>query len=141
MRSLVIDTNVVVAGLITRASDSPVRRVLDGMLAGAFPFVLSQDLLVEYRRVLLRPSIRKLHGLTADQVDVVLTGIVMNAQIRDLSGRQTPNAPDRGDDHIWQLLHAAPGSTLVTGDRRLIEQPPDFASVVSPRAAMETLDL
>ena len=140
MRPFVIDTNVVVAGLITRASDSPVRRLLDGLLAGTIPFVLSQDLLAEYRRVLLRPAIRKRHGLTTAQVDVVLGGIVMNARIRDPSGGQGPCAPDRGDDHLWQLLHAVPDATLVTGDRRLVEQPPDFASVISPRAAMEALD-
>lgn len=62
MRPFVIDTNVVVAGLITRANDSPVRRLLDGLLAGTIPFVLSQDLLAEYRRVLLRPAIRKRQG-------------------------------------------------------------------------------
>lgn len=140
MRPFVIDTNVVVAGLITRANDSAVRRFLDGLLAGAIPFVLSQDLLAEYRRVLLRPAIRKRHGLTTAQVDVVLAGIVMNARIRDPSGGQGPDAPDRGDDRLWQLLHAVPDATLVTGDRRLVEQPPDFASVVSPRAAMEALD-
>ena len=139
MRPLVIDTNVVVAGLITRASDSPVRHILDGMLTGAFPFALSEDLLAEYRRVLLRPTIRKLHGLSTDQVGVVLTRIVLNAQIRDTTGQQAPGAPDRGDDHLWQLLHASPGATLVTGDRRLIERPPDIASVISPRAAMEAL--
>ncbi len=140
MRPFVIDTNVVVAGLITRANDSPVRRLLDGLLAGTIPFVLSQDLLAEYRRVLLRAAIRKRHGLTTAQVDVVLAGIVMNARIRDPSGGQGPGAPDRGDDHLWQLLHAVPDATLVTGDRRLVEQPPDFASVISPRAAMEALD-
>lgn len=110
------------------------------MLAGTFPFVLSQDLLAEYRRVLLRSAIRRLHGLTSVQVDSVLTRIAVDAQIRDPSGRPAPNAPDRGDDHLWRLLHLTPRATLVTGDRRLIENPPDFASVISPRAAMEALE-
>ena len=140
MRPFVIDTNVVVAGLITRPGDSPASRLLDGLLTGTIPFVLSQELLAEYRRVLLRPAIRKLHGLTSAQVDAVLTEIVMNARLRDPSGEQAPDAPDRGDDHLWRLLHAVPDATLVTGDRRLIEQPPDFASVISPRAAMEALE-
>ena len=138
-RLLVIDTNVVVAGLLTRAGDSPVRRLLDGMLAGAFPFLLSPDLLAEYRRVLLRPAIRRRHGLTAGEVDTVLTDIAANAQVRDPVDRHAPGAPDRGDDHLRQLLHAAPGATLVTGDRRLIEQPPRFASIVPPRTAIELL--
>ena len=137
---LVIDTNVVVAGLIGSAADSPVRRVLDGMLAGTFRFVLSPDLLAEYRRVLLRPAILARHELSSDQVDVILTAIAANAQVRDPVARTAPGAPDRGDDHLWRLLHAMPGLTLVTGDRLLLEQPPQFASVVSPCAALDLLE-
>ena len=136
-RLLVIDTNVVVAALLSRAGDSPPRRLLDGMLVGAFHFLLSSDLLAEYRRVLLRRPIRARHGLTAAEVDTLLTDIAANAQVRDPADRRAPSAPDRGDDHLWQLLHAAPGATLVTGDRRLLEQPPRFASVLTPRAAID----
>lgn len=138
-RLFVIDTNVVVAALLSRASASPPRRLLAGMLAGAFPLLLSPDLLAEYRRVLLRPAIRKRHELTASQVDNILTDIAANAQVREPGDLRAPSAPDRGDDHLWQLLYAAPGATLVTGDRRLIEQPPRFASVVAPRAALDAL--
>ena len=138
-RTFVVDTNVVVAGLITGAGDSPVRRVLDGMLAGAFPFLLSPDLLAEYRRVLLRIGIRQRHGLTEGEVDTVLEDIALHAQIRDPSAAPVEPAPDRGDDHLWQLLLASPGAVLVTGDQRLVEQPPAFASVVSPRAALDLL--
>ena len=134
--SLVVDTNVVVAGLITGTIDSPVRRLLDGMLVGTFRFLLSRDLLAEYRRVLLRSAILKRHRLTDDQVDAVLTVVAANAQIRDTIVGQALQAPDPGDDHQWRPLQAMPGLILVTGDRRLIEQPPHFASVVSPRTAL-----
>ena len=135
----VIDTNVVVAALLSRAEDSPPRRLLAGMLTGAFPFLLSPDLLAEYRRVLLRSAIRKRHGLTTHQVDSVLTDIAANAQVRDPADHRAQSAPDPGDDHLWQLLHAAPDATLVTGDLLLIEQPPRPAAVVSPRAAVDAL--
>lgn len=138
-RLLVIDTNVVVAALFSRAGDSPPRRLLDGMLVGGFPFLLSSDLLAEYRRVLLRRKIRARHGLTAAEVDILLTAIAANAQVRDPDARHAPTAPDLGDDHLWRLLHAAPSATLVTGDRRLLEQPPPFASVVTPRTALDLL--
>lgn len=138
-RLLVIDTNVVVAALLSRAGDSPPRRLLDGMLVGAFHFLLSSDLLAEYRRVLLRRPIRARHRLTTAEVDILLTDIAANAQVRDPADRRAPGAPDRGDDHLWRLLHAAPGATLVTGDRRLLEQPPRFASAVTPRAALDLL--
>ena len=138
-RLLVIDTNVVVAALLSRAGDSPPRRLLHGMLVGAFHFLLSPNLLAEYRRVLLRRQIRARHGLTAAEVDILLTDIAANGQVRDPAARHAPSAPDPGDDHLWRLLHAAPGATLVTGDRRLIDQPPRFASVVTPRNALDLL--
>ena len=138
-RGFVIDTNVVVAGLITASGDSPVRRVLDGMLTGAFPFLLSPALITEYRAVLLRTSIRERHGLTEDEVDVVLGELALHGRIRHPSGAAAAGAPDRGDDHLWQLLHANPGAVLVTGDRRLVAQPPPSASVVSPRTALDLL--
>lgn len=65
--TVVVDTNVVVAGLLTAGDASPVARILEGMLAAAFPFVLSEALLAEYRTVLVRPGLRKLHGLTCTE--------------------------------------------------------------------------
>jgi len=41
----VIDTHVVVAGLLTRDAGSPTAKILDGMSRGAFPFLLSTALL------------------------------------------------------------------------------------------------
>ena len=137
---LVIDTNVVVAGLLSSSADSPVRRLLDGMLSGAFRFLLSPELLAEYRRVLLRPAIQDRHRLSSSQVDAVLTEIAVNAQVRHVTPGRAVRAPDRGDDHLWQLLQAASGAVLVTGDRLLAERPPRRAAVVSPRAALALIE-
>ena len=55
--AIIVDTNVVVAGLLNKDEASPVARILDGMLAAAFPFVVSEALLAEYRTVLVRPTL------------------------------------------------------------------------------------
>lgn len=138
-KPVVIDTNVVVAGLITSNEESPVCRILDSMLCGRFAFVLSNTLLDEYRRVMLRDAIRNLHGLSPNQVDVILTEIVTNAIIRD-PGVASQTAPDPGDNHLWDLLRHTKNAMLVTGDRKLIDNPPRFASVVSPRSFVQVLD-
>lgn len=52
----IVDTNVVVAGLITRSSLSPVARALDGILSGSLVYLLPPALLDEYRAVLMRLS-------------------------------------------------------------------------------------
>ena len=64
-----MDTNVVVAGLLTADSSSATARVLDAMLGGTFPFVISEELLAEYRSVLLRPRIVERHGLPESEID------------------------------------------------------------------------
>jgi uncharacterized protein len=126
----VVDTNVVGAGLVTSLSRSPAALVLDAMLSGTLVFLLSPALLDEYRSVLSRPKLVKLHGLTEAQIDQLLVELTANAIWRE--PKPGSPAPDRGDDHLWALLSAYPGSILVTGDRLLLENPPKQSSVISP---------
>lgn len=43
-----------------------------------------------------------------------------------------PPPPDPGDDHLWVLLATYPGSILITGDKLLLEKPPERSSIISP---------
>jgi uncharacterized protein len=142
-RPAVVDTNVVVEGLLTKNSASPTARILDGMLAGAFPFILSPALLTEYRVVLLRPAIARRHRRSADDIDVLLTGITLQAIVRETAPAGDPHsaAPDAGDQHLWDLLAASPGAILVTGDDALLRRAPPLASALSPAGFVEILDL
>jgi len=133
---VIIDTNVVVAGLLTKDASAPTARILDGMIQGQLIFVVSTALVAEYRAVLLRPRVAKLHGLSVVQVDDLLTTIVANAIVREVTREALP-APDPGDQHLWNLLASMPIAVLVTGDRILREGAPAAASVVSPRAWLD----
>jgi len=131
----VVDTNVVVAGLITGADRSPVALIMDAMLSGSLLYLLSPELLAEYRSVLLRPKLTKLHGLTEAEVDRLLVELTANAMWRE----PKPASPARGDDHLWALLNAYAGSILITGDRLLLENPPARSSVISPKTCVDSL--
>lgn len=135
-RAVVVDTNVVVAGLMTEDPESPTARVLDGMVEGRFVVLLSTALVAEYRRVLLRRAIADRHGLSERQIDRLLTEVVVNAVVRE-PGRSTRSAPDRADQHLWDLLGCEHGSVLVTGDRELMRDPPQGTSVLSPAGFVE----
>ena len=130
--AVIVDTNVVVAGLLTQNDASPVARVLDGMLSAAFPFVMSEALLAEYRTVLVRPVIRKLHGLTVAEVESVLTDMAQHAIM--LTPVAAPPAPDPGDQLLWELLAARADVLLVTGDKLLLRDAGMKGRVISPLA-------
>jgi uncharacterized protein len=134
----VIDTDVVVSGLIGGVPRSPTTAILNAMLGGRFTFLLSLDLLAEYREVLLRPAIRRRHGLSAAEVEVVLTELALNGTERD----PAPSAavlPDTGDRHLWALLEDTAAAVLVTGDGALRRRAPEPTRVLSPRQFLARL--
>lgn len=138
-RAVVVDTNVVVAGVLTADRSSPTARVLDGMLKARFVFLLSDLLLAEYRAVLLRSAIRDRHGLAEAEVDELLAEIVRYGIVRH-PRRSAENAPDRNDQHLWDLVGSEPGSVLVTGDLELAKDPPAGGQVLSAREFVRVLD-
>ncbi len=130
----VVDTNVLVSGLLASGPDSATAKIVDAMLSAAFPFVLSDALMAEYRSVLLRPALIKAHGLGPGEIDVVLVELAQHAMV--LSPRAAGAAPDPGDQHLWDLLAARDDLVLITGDkllqrnramRRRILTPAEFA--------------
>ena len=125
----VIDTNVLVAGLITADAQAPTARIVDAMISGAFPFLLSLELLAEYRAVLLRPRIRSRHGLGEEEVDALLVELAANAAMRE------PEQAEAGvvdvDGHLLALLATHGDAVLVTGDQALLDRAP-AGRAVSP---------
>ena len=131
-RIFIIDTNVLVAGLITAEHTSPTVRLLDAMLCGDLFFLLSAELLSEYRDVLLRPRLSRLHGLNEKEIDQFLNEITANAIWREPLPDPNHISPDPRDAHLWSLLATEPTAVLITGDRVLIEYPRPHSSIISP---------
>ncbi len=134
-RVCIIDTNIVVAGLISADPTSPPVRILNAMLHGKLIYVLSAELFTEYSTVLRRPRVARHHGLTDDELDVFLTELVANAIWREPVSSGA--APDPGDMHLWALLSSQADSQLVTGDQLLIQHPPGKSSVLSARSYVD----
>ena len=101
------------------------------MLCAAFPFVLSEALLAEYRAVLVRPRLCKLHGLSGAEVDAILTDLARHAIV--LAPVGTAAAPDPGDQFLWDLLAARADLVLVTGDKLLLQDAAMQQRVISPQ--------
>ena len=130
-RLFIVDTNVLVAGLLTSRDASPTARLLDAMLSGSLLFLLSPELLAEYRAVLLRPRIASAHQLAEAEVDALLTEITANAIWREpLAAPAMP--PDAGDTHLWALLACEKNAVLITGDALLLQNPLPGRLVLRP---------
>jgi predicted nucleic acid-binding protein len=127
----VIDPNVVVAGLLTAEAEAPTARLLDALLAGRLPFLLSVELLAEYRQVLLRPRIAARHALSPAEIDGILVDLVANGHVVETRPVARPAFP-RGDGHLESLLA---GALLVTGDERA--RAAAGARAVTPAAAWQ----
>jgi predicted nucleic acid-binding protein len=134
----VIDTNVVVSGLLTALAASPTVRILDAMLRGGFRFLLSIELFAEYRAVLLRPRTRSRHRLSEAEVDVLLADIATNGVVLEV---ESPVAGEdlRGDAHLW-LLARDPSAVLVTRDKRLFNLPARKSRALTPRIFADLLE-
>lgn len=147
-RLYLVDTNVVVSGVL-RFHERPAPAVLlDGMLSGRLPFLLSADLLAEYLLVLLRPLIVARHGWDESRVDVLLAALSTTGYLRrDTVGGASPPgdpAPERpaGDEHVMRLMACEPSSVLVTGDQRLAAAVNGWRDALSPAdAVVEAGDL
>ena len=90
----VVDTNVIVSGLIGADPNSPPSRILDAMLDGGIIYLMSDELLDEYSCVLRRPGLVRLHGLTGEELDRLLADLVANAMWRVSAAGVTLRTPE-----------------------------------------------
>jgi putative PIN family toxin of toxin-antitoxin system len=89
----VLDTNVITSALLTKRLDSSPARIVQLARDGELNILASAELVDEYRDVLLRDHIRQRHGLTDEEVDILLVELTANAircAPRQPSGRTRP---------------------------------------------------
>jgi uncharacterized protein len=139
IRLPVIDTNVLVSGVLTSQEGAPTKRIMEAMVRCKLRVLLSERLLAEYRRVLLRPRIADRHGLTEADVDRLLLEIVANAVIRDPVVQIGEGVTARGDEHVVALLKTMPNPVLVTGHSALASAVAAWCEVATPANFAATL--
>ncbi len=110
---VVLDTNVVVAGLRSRRGAS--FRLLSQLGRGRFEVAVSVPLVLEYEEVLLgeRPL-----GLAAEDVQVVLDYLCSVARHQEIFYLWRPILPDPQDDLVLEVAVAAACSVIITHNRR-----------------------
>ena len=132
MRHWVIDTNVVVSGLLNPRG--PSARILDAVLDGRVKLVYDARILAEYRDVLHRPRLK----LAPDKSQTFLNAL--RGQLMVTPTRLTVTAPDPDDIVFVETALATTDKTIVTGN--LARYPAEIlqgARVLTPVQGVEEL--
>jgi hypothetical protein len=87
--------------------------------------LLSTALLAEYREVLMRPRIRKLHGLAERGIDLLLTEMARHAIVREPA--PASGASDPKDNHLWALVEYKSGKRVGYGTAVMTEVVADMS--------------
>jgi uncharacterized protein len=115
----VLDANVYASALIK--PDGPPGRILRLLVVDrAFEVVLSASILVELRRCLGYPKLRKFIPLADAELDLWILSVELLAEVvtptREV--RAVPEDPD--DDHLLAAALEGRAAFLVTGDRHIL---------------------
>ena len=103
---IVLDTNVLVAGAC-RHERSLAYRLLMAALDRRIPLMLTEGIIAEYEDVLMRPSVRKLTGLTVKQSSDLILELISLSHQTQLHFSWRPNLPDEADNKFIEAALAA----------------------------------
>jgi putative PIN family toxin of toxin-antitoxin system len=114
VRSIVIDTNVFVAGL--RSGGGASRTVLRHALEGKLQPLFGNALWMEYQDLLGRPVWSD--ATTEEERRQVLAALARQARWVTVYYGWRPNLPDEGDNHLIELALAGGAQAIVTHNLR-----------------------
>lgn len=139
----VVDTNVLVAGLLSGNPRSASREVIDRYHAGEFRVALSPAILHEIATVLSLPELRSVHRLSNEEIrrfrEMLQLGSRVFSGTVDVPASMTR---DVSDTKWVGLAIEANADYLVTLDRRHLQRLKKIeqTQIVTPRAFLRALD-
>lgn len=134
MIRIVLDTNVLVAGLMS--DKGPPGQIVDLIITGEIEVACDPRILAEYREVVARPALR----IKQSDAEDVLQHIESTA-LRVEPGRWPEVLPDPDDEPFLAVAEAARAICLVTGNVRHF--PPKACGsvrVLTPRQFVDSLN-
>ena len=129
----VIDTNVIVAAMLSTHVDSATVRTLHAIVDGKAEALVSAEILKEYREVLSRAKF----GFSAERVSSVLTVFERLGKSVLPVNCDSP-MPDEKDRVFYEVALAESDARLVTGN---LKHYPVSPVIVTPAQFCELLDI
>ena len=136
---LVLDTNVVVAGL--RSPTGASAELLDRALSGAFTLLVSVALALEYEAVCGDADQRIVSGLSETDVETIVTALCAVAEPVATRFLWRPQLRDPADEMVLEAAINGAADALATFNRRDFGQAPAHFGIalVSPQEALRRL--
>ena len=138
MLKIVLDTNVLISGIIVEAGLSGL--ILEAVQAGKLKLVISTALLVEFSEVITRPHIIKKYPKIAPHPDDLLDYLRVNAIL--VSGIPTSTVVKEDPDDDFVLASAIEGQAdfIISGDPHLLHLDKDSGvPIMSPRQFVDSV--
>jgi len=109
---LVLDTNVLVTALCNR--DGASHLLIRWALADNISLLASPPLWLEYEAVLKRPEIRLRHGISIENLDIVLDTLAAHVEPVHMSYLWRPQLRDPNDEMVLETALNGAADALVT---------------------------
>jgi putative PIN family toxin of toxin-antitoxin system len=109
---LVLDTNVLVTALSNR--DGASHLLIRWALTDRIVFLASPALWLEYEAVIKRPQIRLRHGISLENLDIVLDTLAAHVKPVHLNYLWRPQLRDPNDEMVLETALNAGADALVT---------------------------
>ena len=128
MKRIVVDTNVLVSGLIS--PHGPPGRIVDWLRTGVLELAVDDRILHEYAGVLRRPYFARYFSAT--EGSELIRYLELNS-LHVVCSRHGRNLPDPKDAPFFETAYAA-GVSLVTGNTKHFPPQPDMVVAVQTPA-------
>lgn len=127
----VIDTNVLVAAVLTHNPESPTVRIVDGLFLHEYVIMYDDDIIKEYREVLSR----KKFNIREEHVNNLIAFIITNGVSSNRLAFDQPMV-DEKDRVFYEVAFSCEDSYLVTGNLKHFPKEP---RVVTPAEMVKIL--
>lgn len=113
---IVVDTNVIFSGIFFSGLPG---KILEDILNGVHQIVLSEEIVSEYRNVIVRYAKKKKVPSLSSSLEIIDL-LISGSLFIDANGIVTPECADLDDIKFLQVAMASKAKYLISGDKHLL---------------------